>query len=83
VRRRSPTGIPRPVFGAAPRTSRPDGRVLPRAYVARRRSSPRGMRTIAPEGAETAPRNARERLWWAAGGVIAGAALALLARLLG
>ena len=82
IRRRSPPGLPRPVFGAAPRTSRADGRVLPRAYVARRRSSPRGMKSISSEPRASQPvASPRERLWWAAGGLIAGAVLVLLALL--
>ena len=80
-RRRSPTGLPRPVFGAAPRSSRPDGRALPRAYVARRRSSPRGMRTIPSDPAVGDP-GIRSRLWWTVGGIITGAGLVMLARLL-
>ena len=44
-RRRSPShGIPRPVLGASPITRDPDGRQLPRTYVARRRSTPRPFR---------------------------------------
>jgi hypothetical protein len=42
-RRRSPTGNNRAVIGAMPQ-SRASGRQLPRAYVARRRSSPKGIR---------------------------------------
>ncbi|HET9454772.1 MAG TPA: [Fe-Fe] hydrogenase large subunit C-terminal domain-containing protein [Gemmatimonadaceae bacterium] len=82
-RRRSPPGMPRPVFGAAPRNSRTDGRALPRAYIARRRSSPRGMKTVepAPGGPPTAV-PLRMRLAWIGGGIITGAALMLLARLL-
>lgn len=80
-RRRSPTGLPRPVLGAAPRSSRPDGRALPRAYVARRRSSPRGMKTI-PADTGSADSGIRGRLWWTAGGIITGAGLVMLARLL-
>lgn len=43
ARRRSPTGTNRSVLGAMPQ-SRSSGRQLPRAYVARRRSSPKGIR---------------------------------------
>ena len=43
ARRRSPTGNNRAVIGAMPQ-SRSSGRHLPRAYVARRRSSPKGIR---------------------------------------
>lgn len=82
-RRRSPPGMPRPVFGAAPRTSRTDGRTLPRAYIARRRSSPRGMKTVDPKPAGTAATiPLRTRLAWIGGGILAGAALMLAARLL-
>jgi hypothetical protein len=42
-RRRSPAGSNRAVIGAMPQ-SRSSGRQLPRAYVARRRSSPKGIR---------------------------------------
>ena len=81
-RRRSPVGLPRPVLGAAPRSSRPDGRVLPRAYVARRRSSPRGMKTIPGDPIGTPLSPARPQWWWAAAGLLAGLVLALLAFLL-
>ena len=80
-RRRSPVGVPRPVFGASPRSSRPDGRALPRAYVARRRSSPRGVKTIPAEPLAGHPL-ARDRWMWAIGGLVAGLVLALLAFLL-
>lgn len=43
ARRRAPTGSNRAVIGAMPQ-SRSSGRQLPRAYVARRRSSPKGIR---------------------------------------
>jgi hypothetical protein len=43
ARRRSATGNNRAVIGAMPQ-SRSSGRHLPRAYVARRRSSPKGIR---------------------------------------
>jgi hypothetical protein len=43
ARRRPPTGNNRAVIGAMPQ-SRSSGRHLPRAYVARRRSSPKGIR---------------------------------------
>jgi len=42
-RRRSPAGSTRAVMGTMP-LSRSEGRQLPRLYVARRRSSPRGVR---------------------------------------
>ena len=83
ARRRSPMGMPRPVFGAAPR-SRSEGRPLPRAYIARRRSSPRGMRTIEPPAqAQAGPKPAGATGWLLVGvGVVAGAALVVLARLI-
>ena len=76
-RRRSPAGLPRPVFGTAPRNSRTDGRTLPRAYVARRRSSPRGVRRQ-EAGRDPAGVPFRVRLAWIGGGLIAGAVLVLL-----
>lgn len=56
-RRRSPTGIPRVVAGAVPVASDSEGRVLPRAYVAHRRSPRTGVPVIpdAPLGAEEPP----------------------------
>lgn len=42
-RRRSPTGIPRVVPGAVPVASDSEGRILPRAYVAHRRSPRAGV----------------------------------------
>lgn len=56
VRRRSPPGQ-RAVLGTMPQTRTEAGRQLPRAYVARRRSSPRGMRDSVVHNAEppTAP----------------------------
>lgn len=85
VRRRSPAGTPRPVFGAAPRNSRSDGRALPRAYIARRRSSPRGMKSVEPAALGEQPPRAIPfgvRVAWIGGGLIAGAGLMLLARFL-
>ena len=45
-RKRSPTGSNRAIIGPMPQ-SRASGRQLPRAYVARRRSSPKGIRQSA------------------------------------
>ena len=71
-RRRSPQGIARPVLGGMP-LRRTEGRQLPRAYVARRRSSPRGMRKVAFGGPA---RDAERPYWpWIA---IAGAVMGLL-----
>ena len=46
-RRRSPTGIPRVVPGAVPVASDSEGRILPRAYVAHRRSPRAGVPVVA------------------------------------
>jgi hypothetical protein len=62
-RRRSPVGTPRVVAGSVPVSSDSEGRVLPRAYVARRRSPRAGIPVIvdpaapaaAPESAPTTP----------------------------
>ena len=45
-RRRSPTGTPRVIPGAVPVASDSEGRMLPRAYVARRRSPRSGVPVI-------------------------------------
>lgn len=45
-RRRSPTGIPRVVPGAVPVASDSEGRILPRAYVAHRRSPRAGVPVV-------------------------------------
>ena len=65
LRRRSPAGSTRAVMGTMPLSRADSGRQLPRLYVARRRSSPRGLRqsTIRREApsatpvAESAPRS--------------------------
>lgn len=82
-RRRTPSGLPRPVLGASPRSSSAQGRALPRAYVARRRSSPRGMKTVDPPRASGSIGSAssRERLLWIAGGVLTGTLVTWLANL--
>lgn len=57
IQRRSPAhGTPRPVLGGIPTARDFDGRQLPRAYVARRRSTPTGVRAHAD--ATPAPRPA-------------------------
>lgn len=85
ARRRSPPGMPRPVLGAAPRRQT-EGRTLPRAYVARRRSSPQGMRTsqagVSIATATSSPGITGRRVLWIGGGLLAGAGLMWLARLL-
>jgi hypothetical protein len=53
-RRRSPVGTPRVVAGAVPVSSDSEGRVLPRAYVARRRSPRGGVPVIADQVAPDA-----------------------------
>jgi hypothetical protein len=79
-RRRSPAGLPRPVFGAAPRARTDGGRALPRAYVARRRSTPTDTGVL-----DTAARQdvtvARRQWAWLAGGIAVGAVLMWLAGL--
>lgn len=46
VKRRSPAGMPRVSTGIVAQTRSQDGRPLPRAYIAKRRSSPRGVRPV-------------------------------------
>lgn len=52
--------IPRPVLSAFPLARDPEGKALPRAYVARRRSSPKGVPVIASSD-EAAAGTGRER----------------------
>ncbi|MEX2179693.1 MAG: hypothetical protein WD801_13335 [Gemmatimonadaceae bacterium] len=77
-RRRSPTSMPRPVLGAAPVGRADSGRQLPRAYIARRRSSPRGVRRVGTgTGPTGSPRGTiAQRYWWV--GIVAGVAIGLL-----
>jgi len=84
-RRRSPPGLTRAVLGIMPQTRVEAGRQLPRAYVARRRSSPRGLRESAVRNAEppTVPPAEASRIRWfmiAAIGVAIGLALAWILR---
>jgi hypothetical protein len=81
-RRRSSSGVTRAVLGAMPHARMEGGRPLPRAYVARRRSSPPGVR-------ESGIRREVKRIQitgvvraWIAAGVLAGLGLAWLLRLL-
>jgi hypothetical protein len=80
--RRSPVGTSRPVLGITPNARVDTGRQLPRAYVARRRSSPRGVRATAARGADpTASASVRRTRIIAlilAGGVASGLALGWL-----
>jgi hypothetical protein len=79
--RRSPTGLTRPVLGTMPHARTDAGRQLPRAYVARRRSSPRSVpRQTASRPVESAKEGTeRRRLGWiaiAAGGLAVGLGIA-------
>jgi hypothetical protein len=78
-RRRSPPGLTRAVLGIMPQARIEAGRQLPRAYVARRRSSPRGLRESAVRNVEppTAPRAEAPRIRWFMIGAI-GVAIGLV-----
>jgi hypothetical protein len=80
--RRSPVGTSRPVLGLTPNTRIETGRQLPRAYVARRRSSPRGVRATAARGADptalASTRRTRLIALILAGGLAGGLALGWL-----
>jgi hypothetical protein len=66
-RRRSPPSGARPVLGTMPLARRDDGRQLPRAYIARRRSSPRNVRLDpALLDADVAPSIKRGYFLWVA-----------------
>lgn len=86
-RRRSPPTTPRPVLGAVP-LARKDagggaGRHLPRAYIARRRSSPRGVRKLGAMADKSTATARPAWQWIALAGVGAGLALAWLLGLAG
>ena len=87
TRRRSPTGTSRSVLGAMPQ-SRFSGRQLPRAYVARRRSSPKGIRQsgvrrqIDIMGPFKEERAVPRWAWLAGAGAIIAVAAAMLLRVL-
>lgn len=76
--RRSPPGQSRAVLGTMPHARTETGRQLPRAYVARRRSSPHGLRAVRRAEAATAAtvRNARTR-WAIVGAAALGVGLLL------
>lgn len=61
--RRSSSGTGRAILGAMPQSRTEPGRQLPRAYVARRRSTPRSVRAFGarPSGAVKSDRG---RVWW-------------------
>jgi len=80
-RRRSPPGIARAVLGTMPLSRSEGGRHLPRAYVARRRSSPRGIRQpeLRPEASSASPRETHRPhwIWFAIMGLVVGVLLTL------
>jgi hypothetical protein len=84
--RRTPSGVSRAVLGAIPLTRREGGRQLPRAYIARRRSSPRGLLAQrASQHHESSAEPGRRRALIVGVGALGlgvGLALAWLARLL-
>jgi hypothetical protein len=79
--RRSPPGLARPVLGTMPHARTDAGRQLPRAYVARRRSSPRSVPRQTASRPVDAAKVVTERRRWiaiAAGGLAVGLGLAWL-----
>jgi hypothetical protein len=84
-RRRSPSTLPRPVLGTIPLARTDAGRSLPRAYVARRRSSPPVVRRIDPPSRQNSGALEDERKRWAIVatiGVVVGLGTAWLIRVL-
>ena len=81
AKRRSPPGSTRAVMGTMPLARGDSGRQLPRLYVARRRSSPRGMRQSAVRreipSASPAPESPKRWLLIAVAGLIAGVLITL------
>lgn len=79
-RRKTPQGLPRPALATMPH-ARTNGRQLPRAYIARRRSSPRSVRQV-PESAARPPEDAKPpKMNWipiVAAGLTAGLILSWL-----
>ncbi len=74
TRLRTPAGQIRAVLGGIPHANVDEGRRLPRAYVARRRSAPRGMRRFS--GEQHVADFRRRRALWILGGSI-GVAMGL------
>lgn len=69
TRQRTPPGQTRAVLGVMPQARVETGRQLPRAYVARRRSTPRGVRKVSLREDGASVRRARRTLWMLGGGV--------------
>jgi hypothetical protein len=83
--RRTPSRASRPVLGTMPHARTDTGRQLPRAYVARRRSTPRSIRASGLRTAEPATANGstrRNRLLLIAATISGGIAIAYLWRMI-
>jgi len=80
-RRRSPPGMSRAVLGTMPLSRAEGGRHLPRAYVARGRSSPRGVRqsNLRPEAPSASAPETRSAhwMWFVIMGLVVGVLLTL------
>ncbi|HEU4995734.1 MAG TPA: hypothetical protein VFT29_12995 [Gemmatimonadaceae bacterium] len=76
--RRTPTGQTRQMSAAPPIRRADAGRQLPRAFVTRRRSPPRGLRQSVYSGKSAALNNRGRWLWVAVTSLAVGIALALL-----
>jgi hypothetical protein len=68
-RRKTTPGSTRAVLGVMPQTRLEPGRQLPRAYVARRRVSPRGVRKASLRDEIVSDMRSRRALWVLGGGV--------------
>jgi hypothetical protein len=62
--RRSPPGTNRAVLGVMPQARTEPGRQLPRAYIARRRSTPRNLKALGSRHSGATASTRQTRLWW-------------------
>ena len=62
--RRSSPGTNRAVLGVMPQARTEPGRQLPRAYVARRRSTPRSLKALGSRNSGATATTTQWRVWW-------------------
>lgn len=62
--RRSSPGTNRVVLGVMPQARTEPGRQLPRAYIARRRSTPRSLKALGSRNSGPTAATSKTRVWW-------------------